>query len=412
MRKVSKLVLVALLLAVIPTHAQVTQITFGFKGIQGELEIYHELIAEFQRLNPDVEVTLINLVGGGDWLDQLLVMTIGGTTPDVCVMEYQRSIPLIIQNVFMPLDELIKQDQTFSLDDYIPAAVNAHTYEGRLYGIPREIQPFTLFVNKDELNRAGLAYPTTDWDIYEMQDLARKMSFDTSGDGVMDIWGWRVDITLTRLAPFFHAFGAEFLDATRTQCLLDDQKAIDALQFLYDAMHTYNALAPLTVSPRFENANVGFYLGGPWMVPDFRKLSFDWDIAVVPKGPGGWGTTLGSDAYLISRQTAHVDAAWRFVKFLAGPYAQAKMVELGHVIPSLTELVAGPEFQNPTNRPYNVEAYNVGFEIAKPSPVNLYWEDFQEIFQRQMNLALSGLMSPSQALGQLAFEANLIFTFQ
>ena len=402
--------LVVVILLTASLQAQEKQITFGFKGISGELKIYEELIEEFQREHPDIKIELIDLTaGGGDWIDRLLVMVLGGTTPDICVMEYQRSLSLIMQGVFRPLDSLIQVDPEFSLDAYIPAAVGAHTYENKVYGIPRDIQPFTLFVNKAELDRAGLPYPDPHWDIFDMRDQARKMTVDLHGDGVIDIWGWRIEDTLTRMAPYFYAFGAEFIDETGTQCLLSEQPAMEAVDFLYDALHNRQAIAPLSSAARFQNGDVGFYLGGPWMVPDFRRIEFPWDIAPVPGGPGGRATTLGSDAYLISQTCPYVDAAWEFVKFCSGPYAQEKMVQLGHVIPSLQELVASPEFQYPVEPPYNITAYNIGFEIAKASPVNLHWENFQKIFQQQMLAIFNGQVEPAQGLRQLTFQANVLF---
>lgn len=59
--------------------------------------------------------------------------------------------------------------------------------------------------------------------------------------------------------------------------------------------------------------------------------------------------------------------------------------------------------------PYNITAYNIGFEIAKASPVNLHWENFQKIFQQQMLAIFNGQVEPAQGLRQLTFQANVLF---
>ncbi|HHV44341.1 MAG TPA: sugar ABC transporter substrate-binding protein [Firmicutes bacterium] len=384
------------------------KLVFGFKGISGELTIVEELVAEFEELYPDVDVEIVSLVATGDWWEKLALMFATGTAPDVTVMEYQRSIPFVAQGALLPLDDLIANDPSFNLEDFFPSAIEAHTYQGKIYGIPKEIQPFTLFVNTDMLDNAGLPFPGEDWDIYELRNTARRLT-----DPDRNQWGWRIEPTPTRLSPFLLSFGGQLFSDDLSTSLVNSPEIVQGLEFIIESMD-YGALPPWSTMSQanFTHGNTAFYLGGPWMVPDFRKLSFNWDIVAVPKGPGAHVTTLGCDAYQITSQSKNPELAWEFVKFMTSAEAQARMAAQGSIVPARRELVFSPEFQNPTDRPFNIEGYNIGLQIARPSQTSPIWEDFSDLFIQYVQVALSREISAQEAMDQLAAITNELLAWQ
>lgn len=384
------------------------KLVFGFKGVSGELTIVEELVAEFEELYPEVDVEIVSLVATGDWWEKLALMFATGTAPDVTVMEYQRSIPFVAQGALRPLDDLITQDLSFTLEDFFPSAIESHTYQGNIYGIPKEIQPFTLFVNVDMLDNAGLPIPSSDWDIYELRNTARRIT-----DPDKNQWGWKIDPSATRLGPFLMAFGGQMFSDDFASCLMSSPEMVQGLEFIIDCID-YGAMPPWQMNSQanFTHGNTGFYLGGPWMVPDFRKLSFNWDIVPVPQGPGAHVTTLGCDAYQITSQCKNPELAWEFVKFMTSADAQRRMAVQGSIVPARRELVFSPEFQNPTERPFNIEGYNVGLQIARPSQTSPIWEDFTDLFGQYVQVALSMEISAQEAMDQLTAITNELLAWQ
>ena len=140
-------------------------ITFGWKGTLEAMEITKQMLEVFKEKHPDLEVDFVYLMaGGGSWQEKLKTMILAGTPPDVTKMEYQVGMPLAIEGLLLPLDELAAKDRAFRLTDYFPVALQAHSYQGRLYGLPQEANLGAFFYNEDMFELAGLLPPTGDCD--------------------------------------------------------------------------------------------------------------------------------------------------------------------------------------------------------------------------------------------------------
>ena len=79
------------------------------------------MLEVFKEKHPDLEVDFVYLMaGGGSWQEKLKTMILAGTPPDVTKMEYQVGMPLAIEGLLLPLDELAAKDRAFRLTDYFP----------------------------------------------------------------------------------------------------------------------------------------------------------------------------------------------------------------------------------------------------------------------------------------------------
>ncbi len=68
----------------------------------------------------------------------------------------------------------------------------------------------------------------------------------------------------------------------------------------------------------------------------------DFGIAPLPKGPAGQATSINPTGAVVYKGTKSPDAAWEFVKYLASPAAQTKLMELKASLPANKEVLAGP----------------------------------------------------------------------
>ena len=62
----------------------------------------------------------------------------------------------------------------------------------------------------------------------------------------------------------------------------------------------------------------------------------------MPKGPAGRATSINPTGAVVYKGTKSPDAAWAFVKYLASPAAQVKLMELKASLPANKEVLAGP----------------------------------------------------------------------
>jgi len=62
----------------------------------------------------------------------------------------------------------------------------------------------------------------------------------------------------------------------------------------------------------------------------------------LPKGPAGQATSINPTGAVVSKLTKSPDAAWEFVKYLASPAAQTKLMELKASLPANKQVLTGP----------------------------------------------------------------------
>ena len=81
---------------------------------------------------------------------------------------------------------------------------------------------------------------------------------------------------------------------------------------------------------------------GSWLVATHQAAGIDFGIAPLPKGPAGQATSINPTGAVVFKGTKSPDAAWAFVKYLASPAAQTKLMELKASLPANKEVLAGP----------------------------------------------------------------------
>lgn len=377
---------------------------FGFKGSSGELEIAKQLVADFNKAHPQTPAEILDLTFEGNWPTKLAVLFAGGTPPDVIRMEYQRGFPYMADGLVQPLDPFIAKDSEFRLQDFFPVAIEAHSYGGEVYALPQEAQPFTWFVNTTLLDQAGFAFPGLNWTVDEMIGMARRSTRDSSGAGTPQVYGLQFDQAFQKIDPWLMVFGTRLLNEDRTKSQLGGPEALRALQVLADAATVYRVRGG-----KFTDGSVVFYsMGGPWSVPGYRAKiqGWDWDILPMPQGPGGRGTTLGSDGYYMARGTASPEVAWSFIKHMTSVASLSKMMEEGGILPSRVALVRNLVTKKPQLPPLNLPAYMVGTEIMRPTQMYKDFFKVEPTFNQVMNRVWNGGISLLEGVNQLLPSLN------
>jgi ABC-type glycerol-3-phosphate transport system substrate-binding protein len=139
------------------------------------------------------------------------------------------------------------------------------------------------------------------------------------------------------------------------------------------------AMGGVGASDMFVNGTAAMFISGIWKTPQFRDIkTFDWDVALFPKGPGGTrGYQSGGSGYGILSTSKHKKEAWKLVSYLAGPEGEKKMSTTGLVQPALMSVANSPVFldgQAPKNKKILLKAEPYG--IFMPLMVN-----WQEVYQ-------------------------------
>ncbi|HET6485686.1 MAG TPA: sugar ABC transporter substrate-binding protein [Spirochaetia bacterium] len=304
-----------------------------------ELKALGSMTDAYLKMHPNADVEWINIVGGGNYgRDKLQTMIAGGDAPDLMMLNTGQFEQLASRGALKPLDDIIKGEK-FDLSLYWPQAIGGISYQGKIYGLPRDMSNVILYYNKDLFDKSGVAYPNNNWTWNDLLAAAKKLTLDTNHDGKIDQWGFAVNNIVWVWAGFVWGNGGDILNADRTKVLLNDPNTIDALNFYFGLLTKEHVSPPPGALPEQSWAgdwmltqNVAMGLFGPWWRPSLVTMDkpFRWDVAYPPKSPktGKRGSVVYTDMWGMSSSTGIQAQTWDFMKYLTSKDGQQLWTDL------------------------------------------------------------------------------------
>lgn len=360
-------------------------IKVAFWGAPDEVKIISGIIEEWQKTSPDISVKLEHTPYRG-YVDKLLTRIAGRSAPDIIATEVDLFVTFQSKGVLLDLTPYIEGDEGIDISKFYPEIIDRFTQDGGLYAIPRDTAPFAcVYYNKDLFDKAGVPYPTDDWDVYDLLEKARKLTV-TDPDGRVTrygfyAWAWQ---------NFIYAFGGTLVDNVKhpEKCTLDSPRSIEGLKFYSDLINKYKvhptstAMANLAmgVQGMFMTGRLAMFSSGIWETPGLRKInSFDWDVVMFPKGPNGVrGFGTGGSGYCILKSTKHPKEAFLVLKALAGEEAQRKLAETGLTQPAMKEIAR--TWANDGKRPANKAMLLDAVKYVIYDPFTSAWREARELY--------------------------------
>jgi multiple sugar transport system substrate-binding protein len=310
-------------------------------GDSGEgLNPHQEIIAAFEKANPDVLVQL-EAVAGSDYYTRLLTQIAADDAPDILQIG-DDAVPMFVsKGAILPLDDLIKGTDPLDTSIYLPGMLEPGQYQGKQYFLPKDFSPLAVYYNKKVFDQYKVAYPKDGWTWDEFLKTAQALTKDTNNNGTPDVWGVQLAANWTSGFEYWVAAAGGRLisdDGKKYVGFMDSPETIKAVQFYSDLYNKYKVAPPpadLSLwgggNPEFESGTAAMRVFGRWPQAGLLKdPNVDLGLVTVPVGEknanvlfwGGFGINAG---------TKNAEAAWRFLKFYAG--AEGSKVWVQHGIP-------------------------------------------------------------------------------
>ncbi len=223
---------------------------------------------------------------------------------DAAMLYAQRIFPKYEQQqIIMPLNDYID----FTLPVYNQAEfdqVRGFLDPSKYYGFFRnaKMSPVCLFYNKVLLDKDGIPDLHTfalqgnwNWDVFV--DVARQLTHDFDGDGIIDQWGFGSDSAVSMCGAMLKSNLAAVVERNKDGGFaynLYTEKALRALQFTSDLYHTYKVTSNTNLRPGFLNGTVAMYQGVNWSAATYYKfadLGLNFGAELLPSGPDNQGGT-------------------------------------------------------------------------------------------------------------------------
>jgi ABC-type glycerol-3-phosphate transport system substrate-binding protein len=297
----------------------ITWLTLSWNGVE-------DVIKVFEEENPDIKVEA-EMVPFNALFEQIQVR-FGANSPQPDVISVD--VPLVagygLRNWLLPLDEVFTEEQRA---DWLDAALEAGSYQGKLLAAPVSTSTQLLFYNADIFEKAGITPPDQDerWTMEYIAEIAPQLTMDEDGDGVTDIWGftWEQTNRIYQLQAMPEGLGGDAIgpDGLTVDGVINSQPWIDAFTY-YSNMFNMLKAAPqadtVSASDLFASGKLAMYIAGPWNINRLirENVEFDWGVSRHPYFEGGEIVTpTGSWHIGVNRNTANAEAATRFVQWIS-----------------------------------------------------------------------------------------------
>ena len=330
-----------------PYAGPATTIEYSIWGDPTELKNQQAIVNSFHAAEPRITVK----VTVSDWepyWDKLQTLLAGGAAPDVFAMDGPLFPDYAGRDVLLDLSSYI-QAESYPLSSLADLAVKDFaTSDGRQMGLPRDLNVIALFYNKKMFDAAGIPYPDDSWDWNKLIEVGKKLTLDKNKDGKIDQWGLYTETT--DMENYWSSLvwqnGGDILAPDGKTTVLDSPGATGGLQFLQDLIWKHKVVPDPALfaetGDAFEQGKAAMEINGSWLVATDEAAGLSFGIAPIPAGPAGRVTSINPTGAVVYKGTKSPDAAWVFVKYLASPAAQQKIMALKASLPVNKEVLAGP----------------------------------------------------------------------
>jgi len=324
-------------------------LTFMFRGSDAEKAAYTDAIKQFEK-DHDVTVKII-MTTADEYSTKLKAAITGKQIPDVFYVD-PGSVQAYVRSGIIK-DITAEVEKSADLDNVWQYGVDSYRFDGELmgqgaiYAMPKDVGPFSFGYNKTMFDAAGIPVPDVDkpytWD--EFIGVAKQLTKDNDGDGKLDQWGTGLNVTWN-LQSLVWSNGGSWLNEDRTKVTVDSPEFVEALQFFAD-MSIKDGVTPSTSDAqtldtyqRWMQGQIGFFPVGPWDVPTYEKLDFEWDLIPYPVGKTSeTATWIGTLGIAVAESTKNAELATELAIYLStDESAQQSLVDAGVQVPNLKDM--------------------------------------------------------------------------
>jgi multiple sugar transport system substrate-binding protein len=377
-----------------------------FWGMGREGEVVAELVPEFERRNPGIDVQVQQM----PWIaahEKLITAYVGESTPDIAQLGNTWIPEFVALDAILPLDGRIARSPAIDPVDYFAGIWQTNVVADSAYGVPWYVDTRALFYRSDLLARAGYEEVPETWEEWLEALRALKPIVRESGYPLIMptnewpppvILGLQAGSTLLADGGRYGAFAApEF------------RRAFE----FYIGLFREGLAPPIrdtqvgNIHQRFAAGEYAMYISGPWYLGEFRRrlpadIQDDWATAPLP-GPDGPGVSMAGGASLvIFKASENADAAWRFIEYLSSTEAQVRFYELSGNLPARLEAWEVPALAEDAK----ARAFRQQLERAVPLPRVPEWERIATKVYEYGEAAARGRLTVDQALTGLDADVD------
>ncbi|MEJ5249981.1 extracellular solute-binding protein [Caldilinea sp.] len=360
---------------------------------------------EYEAQNLDVDVQL-DFVAYEALHDKIVTAAAAGAGGyDVVLMDCIWPAEFASADFILDVTDRIPEDVRA---DIWPGALEAVTWQGRLYGMPWLNDVLYLYYNKEMLEKAGFSAPPKTW------SELREMGLAAKAQGLVEypfIEYFQQDEGLTiAFAYYLFAFGGSFFDE-EGKPTFNSQEGLAALNFMVNGLKD-GLINPASLESTYEEVRRTFSQGASlfsvnWAYqlnlandPAESQIVGNAIVTLMPGEVEPSATINGGMGLAIMKSSQNPDRAWEYIQFLSSKDVQKRYSQ--NALPIWKSLFDDPELlemQPAVAREQDfVNVSKQQYAFLRNRPIVPYYSETSEIIAREVQAALTGAKTPEQAL--------------
>ncbi|MGV8845054.1 ABC transporter substrate-binding protein [Tessaracoccus sp.] len=353
----------------------------------------NEIVEAFRVEHPNVTIKLQN--SGDKYYEKLQTAMAGGGGPDVFWINGP-NFPLYASNGQLePLD--------VTTEDYPDSLVDLYSFDGKIYGAPKDYDTIGVWYNKEIFDAAGVAYPQEGWTWDDYMEIATQLT-----DPAQGIWGSAAK--LNDQSGYYNTVpqaGGFVINSEGTETGWGSPEALAGVEFWVDQIKeglspTQEQMTDTSVGDLFTSGKIAMYWDGSWNATLFsqnEQIADKLDVAPLPAGPKGNMSVVHGIANVVNAASENKSMAKAFALFASGEQAAKILAESGAVIPAFqgnqqTWVDAVPQ--------YNLQSFLDAVDTAVPYPVSRNTSAWGSIQSDVLTQVWALTLPPAEGLQQLA----------
>ncbi len=342
----------------------------------------------YHKLHPNVTIKLVQQQS--NLIQKSITAIKAGNGPDIVAWVDDSLGEMVDSHSVVPMDQYLSQSYTTST--YSPAAAQAVTFNGHVYGVPETVEAVTMMYNKKLVNASDLP-TTTD------QMLAFEQSYAKAHPGSYGVVWPTTDAYYN--AGWFYGFGAFYVKADGTVGLNTPQATAAGNFIASFRPYLPKTLDGTTASSLFTEGKAAAIIDGPWSYANYAtKAGIDVGFAKLPvvastNQPASpfvgvkslWATSN-------AQQRGVLATVADIMKFYTNKENQLQMIQQTGEIPA--NLAASQDSAVTSNNA--IAGYAAQAAVGVPLPNTPYMSALWTPVANALTAIWSGNQSPSAAL--------------
>jgi len=283
--------------------------------------VVEELVARFQRANPDVIVQPAAVGKDYEEITQKIQTRIfAGNPPALALHGFTYARYFAEQTPIVPLQEFIDRDREFDRRDFPEAMLSLGRFGGKIAALPFAVSTPILYYNADLFRKAGLdpRKPPETW--AELEQAAQRLTIPSEGQhGIWFHW----NITGNWLfQAMVSCAGGHMVAPDEKRVTFNEAPGIRALTFWVDlvkkgSMPRISAFAPAEAS--FAAGKIGMFVTSTAFLAQLERSTqgrFELGTGLFPRDTERRVPAGGNAVFVFAKDKPKQEAAWRFVKWI------------------------------------------------------------------------------------------------